>query len=700
MKKHFLLIALLAMALLCPSIKAEAQDQTGDNPQTTLYGCCLYSETGTMPMGIYSFPATENTSFTPLWVNGDLMANGGATYANGLYYIFTYLDFGGMGVASLLTCDVESQEIIATADIPMYDYNISYISTDMAYDPTTGRIYCCSFNADGSGSFVLSTLDVETGGKDAIAPMQQMCALAVDAAGQLYGIGADDGVLYKINKADATLSPVGSTGLAPTGSQSATIDSETGTFYWSAYTADGGALYTVDTATGAATMISEFPDKAQITGLYTKRTENKAPSVPTDVMLDFEKDNLSGSISFVIPDTDADGNPLADATLDYEVRIDDAAYATGQGIPGETTEVPITVEAAGNYYFSVSVANSAGSSSAAGMTKYIGMDTPCAITDITVAASDEETVTINWTLPERGVNGGYIDPQQVTYEIVRMPEEETLPEVTGSSSYSDTPDAEEIRICYYTITPHIGNLIGEPTITEYAIMGDHLNIPVDENLADWTRFPLFTVVDVNDDFSTWIYDLESGTVKYQWAFGDANNDWFITPSVKLEQGKSYRVTGYFRSSRQEYAGYIAYYIGNGNTPDDLATSIMTPTEINSTTTQECVSGNFSVDESGMYNIGIHVSGESNTCYIYFDRLVIEEVEDSGVAHATSSASSPISISNDGQMVTITNPECHTVNIYTAAGLLYVSSNDPSITLAPQHGVYIITAGSYTTKVIF
>ena len=140
MKKHFLLIALLAVALLSQSLNVKAQDPASGNRQTTLYGCCLFSENNTMPKGIYSFPATENTSFTPLWVNGDLMANGGATYANGLYYIFTYLDFGGMGVASLLTCDVESQEIIATADIPMYDYNISYISTDMAYDPTTGRI--------------------------------------------------------------------------------------------------------------------------------------------------------------------------------------------------------------------------------------------------------------------------------------------------------------------------------------------------------------------------------------------------------------------------------------------------------------------------------------------------------------------------------------------------------------------------------
>ena len=695
MKLFYSLLFLLSMALL-PCVTAYAQVK--DNIATTLYGCCTYSESGSMPTGIYSFPASANTEFTPVWQSGDLLANGGACYANGKYYILSYLDFGGFGVATLLTCDVETKEM---QNYDIYDYNISYISTDMTYDPVTGQIYCCSFDTDLSGSFVLSTMDMETGAKTEIAPMIQMCALAVDNGGQLYGIGAGDGVLYRIDKTDASLTAIGSTGITPQSNQSATIDADSGIFYWSANTADGSGLYTVDMATGQATLVSEYPDKAQIVGLYSKKAEDKTPAMPTDVALAFDKDNLSGTMSFTLPETDADGNAPDDTKLTYSVSIDNTPYTSGEGSCGADIQVPVTVAEAGNHYFSVSATNSHGTSSATGITKVIGMDTPKAVTDATVTSADGKTVEISWTLPERGVNEGYIDPAQVTYEIMRMPDEVTLPTVTGSTAYTDTPDDEEMRICYYTITPGIGENTGAPLITGFAITGDHLNVPVDENLTDWTRFPLFTTIDGNDDNATWIYSLESGTVQYDWAWGDTNDDWFITPPIALESGKQYQVTGYFRTTFDSYAGNIEFRLGNDATTEALSEVIMQPSEVNSTAQTALASQAFTVETSGMYNIGTYVSGESAVNYIYFDRLVIKETEQDPSSVDVIEAGTPISVTTTGCTATVSNPGRATVRIYSATtGQLCLSSDEPEISFTSAvRGVYIVSTGTYTTKVI-
>ncbi len=203
-----------------------------------------------MSWGIYSFQATPEITFTPIWLDGDLMGNGGAVYANGKYYVLSYLDFGGaFTVGSLSICDVEKQEFNY---VDIMDWNVSYVTTDMTFDPATGNVYGCSLDQSGDGSFNLSIMNLENGVQSPIAPIEQMCALAADKNGTLYGISASSGTLYTIDKATAELTKIGDTGVQPSGTQSATFDPASQILYWSAYTEEGGALYQVDTTNGQA----------------------------------------------------------------------------------------------------------------------------------------------------------------------------------------------------------------------------------------------------------------------------------------------------------------------------------------------------------------------------------------------------------------------------------------------------------------
>jgi len=83
-----------------------------------------------------------------------------------------------------------------------------------------------------------------------------LIALEMDVSGQIWGVGYDDGVLYRINKATAAKTAVGSTGLLnlmdlafdPSGALYATV---------------GNDLYRLNTLTGASTLV------ASITGIAT-----------------------------------------------------------------------------------------------------------------------------------------------------------------------------------------------------------------------------------------------------------------------------------------------------------------------------------------------------------------------------------------------------------------------------------------------
>ena len=131
---------------------------------------------------------------------------------------------------------------------------------------------------------------------------ERMCAMATTVSGTLYVIGMD-GNLYVIDKFTADRTLVGPTGVKPVSNQSAVIDWKTGVMYWSAYTADGGALYTVDTKTGQSTLLSTYDDKQQLVGLFIRQTAvaDGAPAPVDGISVEFDKATTNGTAVFTMP---------------------------------------------------------------------------------------------------------------------------------------------------------------------------------------------------------------------------------------------------------------------------------------------------------------------------------------------------------------------------------------------------------------
>jgi hypothetical protein len=127
----------------------------------------------------------------------------------------------------------------------------------MAYDSTTGTMYAVTGCPSGSS---LYTIDINTGTPTLVGSMSnEACTvtIAIDSAGQMYGIDIVNDALYAIDKTSGNDSLIGSIGFDANFAQEATFDLSTDILYYAAFNNSVGAdiMYTVDTDTGGTTEI-------------------------------------------------------------------------------------------------------------------------------------------------------------------------------------------------------------------------------------------------------------------------------------------------------------------------------------------------------------------------------------------------------------------------------------------------------------
>ena len=112
--------------------------------------------------------------------------------------------------------------------------------------------------------------------------------------------------------------------------------------------------------------------------------------------------------------------------MNYTVKVNDAEAAKGTAAPGATVKEDITA-VAGLNKFDIVLSNDEGESPMTRIRKWIGPDSPKAITDLNVKI-DNFVSTVTWTAPTEGLNEGYVNPDEIEYTIVRNPGNITVAE--------------------------------------------------------------------------------------------------------------------------------------------------------------------------------------------------------------------------------------------------------------------------------
>ena len=164
-----------------------------------------------------------------------------------------------------------------------------------------------------------------------------------------------------------------------------------------------------------------------------------------------------------------------------------------------------------------------------------------------------EGIIVSWDAPLTGKHSGYLDPAALTYKVVRHPSETVVADGIPTTTVSDAIEHEGMNSYSYTVTPYNGFLKGEDAETEIYVAGSSFRIPYFENFLTQEAFNTYTVADADGDGSTWQWvdndgrpfggerETFAGIYINAADMEHVSNDWFISPAVALEAGKSYEL---------------------------------------------------------------------------------------------------------------------------------------------------------------
>ena len=232
---------------------------------------------------------------------------------------------------------------------------------------------------------------------------------------------------------------------------------------------------------------------------------------------------------------------------------------------------------------------------------WIGADTPKSVTDVELT-DVEGKPQVTFRAPAEGVNGGYIDVENLRYRIVRDPGSEMLTESLTDTVYVDSDDLS-LALYRYTVTTLSGDMESESVTSNALVFGSALGLPYETSMDSADEMALWTIVDANNDTKSWVYDATEKEMKYT-AYSAAD-DWLFTPPFEAKKG-SHTLEFRARAEKYRYPESIEVTLGSDVLPGESQTVIASYPEINSTLS-ELYTVDFSVPSDGVWYIGLHAT---------------------------------------------------------------------------------------------
>lgn len=596
-----------------------------------LWGAVEYSteweslEESERPYGMYSFTAGNPSAIRLLADLRDNMPNGSGAIIDNVFHYINYTVMYETQVVSYY--HRISTETWQSDTYPMYQY-ASTVASDIAYDPTTGTSYGYFYSpTDMNQSNTLCSVTYDTYGPQVYNICQEekiMIAVACDDNGQLYGLDSEGG-FYRIDKYSGEKTLVDYTGaLTSTYSQSAAFDSRSGKIYWTAFHVDDqgakSGLYEIDPATGVTTLVGSFDNSLEISNLYipAPAADDDAPAAATDLTASFVKGALEGSVSFNLPSKTYGDEPLS-GSLDYKVYVNGVEKLSGKADAGSKVTCDMTLEN-GITEIYVTSSNQAGVSPASEKISFFaGFDVPGAVRDISLSIDADRQATLTWSDPEGTVNNGYLDTENLTFDIVRYPGGAAVATGVKGHSFAEQLSADGMAAYSYGITANHHGLRGEEAVSEKVIIGEAFNTPFIDNFSNDDLYDLYKVVTLSEGSPSWSPSNKSFVIFYTW---NPSDSWLLTPPVRLSAGKTYHFTYAIRTASNYDDERFATAYGTGDDPTAY-TTLREPLVIKSSE-YTYYTDTFTPASDGNYRLGIHACSDGFKSGMYVTDITVRQ----------------------------------------------------------------------------
>lgn len=672
------------------------------------------------PCGMYAVDInSERTQLTDDFCGQEAVFLSGASKEGDYYAIKANMAMGMLMDMSLITFDGFTWEVKREIRV---DPNVSFIYPfTMTYNPADGKFWGVAYNDDSTGCEII-TIDFEAGTKTVIAPVSGVpflafYGIAATGDGTMYALG-ENGDLYSISL-QGEMTRVGSTGMTPYYLQDIAYDFQGKQLYWwymhaAEDLSHSDGIYRIDTQTAEATLVGQHAAGSQqwygVTSLIPYREEH-APNAATSLVKTFDKDSHSGTLDFTLPTTYYNGDAFT-GTVDYDVYFDGEIVKTASGTAGAKVSVPVSTERG---MHSAKVVTRFGEQQ--GLTTrmkdfFVGKDDPGKIARVAAVKNQDGTVSVTWEAMTKGAHDGYVDPAEITYNVMRSDREFSV-DNTSATSVTDPGKVNHPRNLTYTVTATDGTYTSEPTTSEKIQVGDRITLPYYRDFSDGDEFDFYTIVmpemELMDQDSWRIETITDGQYNilgYTATFPitgvgteDAMHvadDWLITPAFPLKAGKKYRFVmeadGFFKKNTTPTTDkHVEVKLGESNAPEDMTVSLIEPMTLPES--RGIVDAWITPETDGEYYIGFHAIGDAwNSRFNIYNIRVEEAVEGAAPALPEFSGFKAVNEGNSLEL-TLTTPTKTVDGVNLGSGLtLTVRNENRGETVSTQ----TVTAGQTLT----
>ena len=548
---------------------------------------------------------------------------GGGTYANGKFYLSVFDEFywSGINSAKLVVVDV------VTGDKQVIEKEAEYpnAAVNMTYDPVNDVVYSINYDEAGE-AYTLSKLDLQTLDFTVVAPMENSYrGMCIDGEGQMYVID-DYGDVYKFDKESAVQGEkVVSTGFSPEYSQSCCWSPLDRKIYWAACNWSESELIVIDPVSKEFYTQLAFENGEEWIGLYTTDpfSDPSAPAAVENLSISYATPGATTArISCDLPTRTAGGNELK-GLINVAIVVDgDTVQIKENQSPGAEFSISLVLTN-GLHVLKVICLNSGGEGVTASIKTFTGEDMPQIPTEVTAVAEESGKVTLSWTLPEAGINGGWVNLTKVSYDILRNGE--SLSTDIKETTYIDNLPENELKSYKYTVIVKFGGEECGSVESNSVVFGKAVSLPYEQTFEDASSFDLLNIIDNNGDGVTWQFDTGQFSAGYTFSADNAADDYLVLPKMTFKAYNVYQLSFDICSGSGYNAEIIGVKVGAEPSVESLSTIVMEPTEIMAdASSPRHIVLTYVPEANGQGNFAIHCTSVADRFGVNVDNIRVEE----------------------------------------------------------------------------
>lgn len=338
-----------------------------------------------------------------------------------------------------------------------------------------------------------------------------------------------------------------------------------------------------------------------------------APDPVSNLQVSFERNSLTGQISFTAPTMTFYGVAITASSLPYTVLCDGNVVASGTVAPGGEISTSVTTTQ-GSHVFAVhcSLGDLQGPDTKRNV--YVGYDNPLPVSNLKLDGN-----RLTWTAPGAvGAHHGYVDTSMLEYNVYFGDIQQNANPIEDTAYTIRIPSTltrKDIRV----VASSRG--LNSEAATLSCVIGPGLSLPASFNPTP-EQAALFQVINANEDERKWTYFDKGVDVKYGWllpsSYARDADDWLILPALNFTDAESlyameFELRSYWNTGSVED---IEVFIGRRPTVEAMTQLIYEAVDnrLEANAIPQVPIFNFGVPEAGNWYIGIHCKSTKKNSY--------------------------------------------------------------------------------------